>query len=238
LEIDLELLRDPVASASHFLMSFLAFVATLFLVRFTNGDRARRFCVLVFGLSTIVLYAASGLFHALRLPVEQLRLYQKIDMSAIYVLIAGSCTPIAGLLLRGRFRVVLLTGEWLFAALGIASLWLLPKPDHRLLVSVYAAMGWLGMAGLWHYWKATGWWGLFWACAGAFFYTLGAVFELANWPVLIPGVVRGHEMLHFCDMVGTACHIVFIIKYVLPYRPPETIGQDGKEAEFAVPAEA
>ena len=55
--------------------------------------------------------------------------------------------------------------------------------------------------------------------AGAGFYTLGAVVELANWPVLVPGVIRSHELLHFSDMVGTACHIVFILKYVLPYRP-------------------
>ena len=99
-------------------------------------------------------------------------------------------------------------------------------------------MGWMGMAGLWHYWKATGWWGLCWACAGAFFYTLGAVIEVANWPVLVSGVVQSHELLHFCDMAGTACHIVFIIKYVLPYRPPAAVAEDGKDVEFAMPAEA
>ncbi|HEX3151032.1 MAG TPA: hemolysin III family protein [Gemmataceae bacterium] len=231
-------LRDPVASASHFLMSFLAVVATAFMVRLAGGDRGRRLCVLIFGLSTIVLYAASGLYHSLRLPVEQLRLYQKIDMSAIFLLIAGSCMPTAGILLRGRFRAILLTGEWLFAAIGIASLWLLPKADHRLMVSIYAVMGWIGMAGVWQMWKATGSWGLFWICAGAFFYTLGAVIELANWPVLVPGVIRSHELLHFCDMTGTACHIVFVIKYALPYRAPAVLGEDAEESEFAIPAPA
>ena len=103
LEFVLELLRDPVASASHFLMSFLALVATLFMVRFTSGDRARRLCVLVFGLSMIVLYAASGLYHSLKLPVDQLRLYQKIDMSAIFLLIAGSAAPIAALFCAAAF---------------------------------------------------------------------------------------------------------------------------------------
>jgi hemolysin III len=237
----LELLRDPVSSASHFFMSGLAVVATLFLVRFAGPDRSRRYSVLVFGLSMIVLYAASGLFHALKLPPDRLRLYQKIDMSAIYLLIAGSCTPIVGLLLRGRFRAVLLTGVWVFAAVGIAALWALPKPDHVVLVITYLGMGWLGMAGIWHYWRATGWWGLLWAAAGAAFYSLGAVVELANWPVLVPGVVRSHELLHLFDMAGTGCHIVFILKYVLPYRAPEPIaavGEDGEAAGFAVPVEA
>jgi hemolysin III len=237
----LDSLRDPVSSSSHFFMALLAVVATLFLVRFTRGTPIRRLSVLVFGLSMVVLYSASGLYHALQLPPDRLRLYQKIDMSAIYLLIAGSCTPIVGLLLRGRFRVVLLVGEWALAAVGIAALWVLSKPAHVVMVTAYLTMGWLAMAGLWHYWKATGWAGVRWAMAGAAFYTLGAVVELANWPVIVPGVVRSHELLHFCDMAGTACHIVFVLKYVLPYRPPEpvaAVGEDGEAAGFAVPVEA
>ena len=65
------------------------------------------------------------------------------------------------------------------------------------------------------------------------------VVELANWPVLVPGVFRSHEAAHFCDMAGTACHVVFILKYVLPYRPPAAeVREDGEAAGFAVPAEA
>lgn len=237
----LDLLRDPVSSASHFLMAGLAVAATLLMVRFAGRDRARRRSVLVFGLCMIALYAASGLYHALKLPPDELRVFQRIDMSAIYLMIAGTCTPVAGLLLRGRFRAVLLMGVWLFAGLGITSLWLLPKPDHAVLVGTYLGMGWLGMAGVWHYWRATGWGGLRWLAAGAVFYTGGAVIELANWPVLVPGVVRSHELLHLCDMLATACHIAFVLKYVLPYRHPEVTGdrrQDAAGPEFVLSAEA
>jgi hemolysin III len=206
------------------LTCLLAIVVTLFLYRLTRGDPRRRACALVFGLCMTVLYAASGLFHALQLPADDLRVYQKIDMSAIYLMIAGSCTPIMVLLLTGRFRTVLLTGEWLFAAAGIAALWVFPKSDHRVMVGLYLGMGWLGCAGLWHYWRATGWRGLTWAVAGAGFYTLGAIIELANWPVIWLGVVGSHELLHLFDIAGTLCHIVFILKYVLPYRPATTAG--------------
>jgi hemolysin III len=236
--MSLDLLRDPVASASHFLMAGLAVVATLFLVRFAGRDRGHRLSVLVFGLCMVVLYTASGLYHALRLPPAELRVFQRIDMSAIYLMIAGTCTPVAGILLRGRFRVILLTGVWLFALVGIGSLWVLPKPDHAVLVGTYLGMGWLGMAGIWHYWRATGWRGLRWALGGGLFYTLGAIIELAQWPVLVPGVVRSHELLHFCDMAGTACHVVFILKYVLPYRPPVALRQPGPATSFAMPVEA
>lgn len=232
-----DLLRDPVASASHFLMAGLAVVATLVLVRLAD-DRGRRLCVLVFGLCMIALYSASGLYHALRLPPAELRVYQRLDMSAIFLMIAGTCTPVAGILLTGRFRIALLSGVWLLAWIGIGSLWLFPRPDHVVLVSTYLGMGWLGMAGAWHYWRATGWRGLRWAIGGGLFYSLGAVIELAQWPILVPGVIRPHELLHFCDVAGTGCHIVFIQRYVLPYRPAAARRQPGSETGFALPAQA
>lgn len=234
----MDLLRDPVASASHFLMAGLAVVATLFLVRIAGSNLTRRPSVLVFGLCTIAVYSASGLYHALRLPPAELRVFQRLDMSAIYLMIAGTCTPVAGILLRGRFRAILLSGVWILALVGIGSLWVVPKPDHAVLVGTYLGMGWLGMAGVWHYWRATGWRGLSWALAGGMFYTLGAVFELARWPILVPGVIGSHELLHFCDMAGTGCHIVFIAKYVLPYPLSAELRQPEGATGFTLPAEA
>jgi hemolysin III len=219
-------------------MAGLAVVATLFMVRIAGSNRTRRLSVLVFGLCTIAVYSASGFYHALRLPPAELRVFQRLDMSAIYLMIAGTCTPVAGILLRGRFRAILLTGVWILALVGIGSLWVVPKPDHAVLVGTYLGMGWLGMAGVWHYWRATGWRGLSWALAGGMFYTLGAVFELARWPILVPGVIGSHELLHFCDMAGTGCHIVFITKYVLPYPLSAELEQPEEITRFTLPAEA
>src|SRR5437763_15085817 len=87
-ESALDFLRDPVSSASHFLMAGLALVAALFLVRLANRDRWQRLCVLVFGLCMVVLYSARGLYHALRLPPDELRLDPRIDMSAISLMTA------------------------------------------------------------------------------------------------------------------------------------------------------
>src|SRR4029077_13654258 len=102
------------------------------------------------------LYAASGLFHGLQLPRSELRIFQQIDQSAIYLLIAGTCTPVMGILLSGRLRKYLLMGIWLMAAAGIACLWLLPKVPHSLTVSLYMGMGWLGLSAIWPYYQAVG----------------------------------------------------------------------------------
>src|SRR5258708_1272171 len=114
-EFDLLDLRDPVSSSTHLFTCLCAIFATLLLWRLTRGDRWRRLSVTVYGLSMVVLYAASGLFHGLQLPREELRFYQKLDQSAIYGLIAGTCTPVMAMLLTGKLRISLLTGIWMMA---------------------------------------------------------------------------------------------------------------------------
>ncbi|MCE9530048.1 MAG: hemolysin III family protein [Planctomycetes bacterium] len=218
-------LRDPVSSGSHLLTCVWAIFATLLLRRITRNDSPRRISATVFGVSMIILYAASGLYHGLKLPREELRLYQKIDQSAIFGLIAGTCTPTILLLLTGRFQRCMIWGIWAMAAIGIGCLWLLPKVPHSVTVSIYLGMGWFGFMGLWQYYLAVGWRGISWAIGGAFFYTFGAVCELAHWPVIWPGVIGAHEVLHVCDSAGTFCHFVFVVRYVLVYQPPLTTSQ-------------
>jgi hemolysin III len=208
------LLCDPVSSSTHLFTCFVAIFATLILRQLTSGFY-RRLSVTIFGSSMILLYGASGLFHAFRLVF-----LQKIDQSAVYLFIAGTYTPIMVMLLRGSFRRTLLVGIWSIALIGISCLWIFPKPPHSATVSFYLGMGWIGLWGVGQYFRATGFQGMKWAIAGAGFYTFGAVCELANWPVLIPGVVQAHEVLHVCIMAATACHYIFILRYVVPYIPP------------------
>ncbi len=207
-------IQNPVSSSTHLFACFCAIFATLMLRRVTVGT-LRRTSVTIFGLSMIFLYGASGIYHAYRG-----RLLQEIDQSAVYCFIAGTYTPIMVMLLRGRFRQILLIGIWLLAALGISCLWVFPKPPHAATVSFYLGMGWIGLMGGWHYVRATGIRGISWALFGAAWYTFGAVCELTNWPVIIPGVVQAHEVLHVCIMAATTCHFIYILKFVIPYVPP------------------
>lgn len=233
----MDLLRDPVSSASHFLMAIAAIFISLFLMRITRGDVSRRASVLTFAVCFIVLYSASGLYHALRLPPDELLFFQLLDMSAIYLMIAGSVTPVASTLVQGRLRKVLLVGQWGFAAIGILALWMLPKPDHTVLVACYLGMAWFGCAGLAQYWRATGWQGAKWFLSALGIYMTGAAVDLAKWPVIWPGVIQWHEILHFCDIGGTTCYLVFLVKYVIPYSAPASVAE-AQPAGFAAPAQA
>jgi hemolysin III len=169
----------------------------------------------------VLLFLASGTFHGLYYESdEQRRFFQKLDQSAVYLLIAGTNTPVLTVLLRGAWRTWFLRMVWLFALTGVACQWLLPKPPHALVVGLYLGLGWLGAVPVIHYYRAVGWRAMNWALLGAGLYTAGAVCELTQWPVIVPGWVQAHEVLHFCDTAASMAFFVFVARYVVPYEPP------------------
>jgi hemolysin III len=211
-------LRDPVSSSSHLITAVWAVFATLLMLRLTPGGSSRRAAVLVYGVSMVLLFLASGTFHGLRYSTdEQMRFFQRIDQSAIYLLIAGTNTPALTILLEGRLQRWFLSLMWFFALMGVASLWLLPKPPHELVVSNYLALGWLGIIPIVHYYKAVGWRAMNWVWLGAALYTFGAICELTRWPIVIPGWVQAHEVLHLCDSAGSVAFFIFIVRFVIPF---------------------
>ncbi len=212
--------HDPVASISHLLTAVWAVYATLVLLRLTRGHGAGRWAVGFFGLSMVLLYLASGLFHGLHHDSEASRhFFQRLDKSAIFLLIAGSYFPVFAYLLRGAWRRWCLIAMGATAAVGIGSLWLLPELPHDALVGVYAAMGTVGLAVVPRIVPVTGWSGAGWVAAVAVSYLGGAAVEVLKWPVPVPGWVGPHEVLHLADMAGTFAMYVFVTRHVIR-RPP------------------
>jgi hemolysin III len=190
----------------------------------------------VFGLSMVLLYLASGTFHGVPFTraanPDEFRFFQKVDQSAIFLLIAGTNTPCLVVLLSRRWARRFLWLMWGVAAVGIGCLWLLPKAPHWVVVMNYIAMGWLGVLPVGAYYRAVGWQAMNWMWLGAGLYTTGAVFELAEWPVISEAPIRFayHELLHIFDAAGTIAFFVFILRYVLPFERSEVPQPDRDEA--------
>jgi hemolysin III len=219
-------LRDPVSSASHLLTAAWAVYATLLLVRLTRAGDGRRLAVGVYGLSMVLLYLASGTFHGLFYATpDERRFFQKLDQSAIFLLIAGTSTPILATLLAGRMRRSFLYLVWGLALAGIGWLWLLPKAPHAVSVVLYLVIGWASILPVAHYVRAVGWRAMNWVWAGAAVYTAGAVCELAEWPAGWEWPVRFgfHEVLLLCDPGGSVMFFVFVVRHVIPYRRPAAV---------------
>lgn len=211
--------RNPVSAATHMLWCVWGLYMTALLWRLCRGDRLRQVSMTVFGSSMIILYGASGMYHALRIDESLLSYFRLLDHSAIYLLIAGTYTPVFALLLRGRLRVTMLSLIWALAVAGIACKWLLTAPPYGVTVGIYVGLGWIGLLPAWQLVKAVGPRAMAWGLLGGLLYTAGAICDAVHWPVLIPGVVAWHEVLHVCDMGGTFTHVFFVIRYVLPFRP-------------------
>src|SRR5262249_52338932 len=157
-----------------------------FLWRLARGDRLRQWSVGCFGLSMVLLYGASGLYHAVIADEPVLRYFRLADHSAIYVLIAGTATPVFAVLLKGRQRLWLLGLVWGLAVLGIACKWLLAAPPYSVPVGLYVAVGWIGLVPVYQLIQAIGLRGTAWGLIGGLLYTAGGVCDAVGWPVLLP----------------------------------------------------
>ncbi len=191
---------------------------TALLWRLSRGDRLRQLSTGAFGLSMVLLYGASALYHAVPGSEPLLPYLQKLDHSAIYVLIAGTYTPVFAVLLRGRLRLALLGLVWGLAGAGILAKWLLPWPPYQLTVSLYILMGWIGLLPIVPLIRAVGLQAMLWGLVGGLLYTFGGVCDAAQWPILLPGIIGYHEVLHLADMGGTLVHVFFVVRYVLPFK--------------------
>ncbi len=212
-------LRDPVSSLTHLGTAVLAVYVTLLFARLTRGDRVKRRSLLAFGLSMVVLYAASGLYHAVpgRRDDPAVCFFRQLDVSAIFLLIAGTFTPIIAVLLTGRRRRTMLATVWALAAAGVASRWLFSPITQPVTVVTFFAAGLPGFLPLRQYRRAVGPRGIAWGAAGCVCYIAGAVIDLADWPAPVPGLVNAHEVTHLLDMAGTTIHVLFMLRFVIPF---------------------
>ena len=211
-------LRDPVSSGTHAFACLWSIFAALILIRLCRGDRRKQVAVAVFGASLVFLYAASALYHAVQVPPEKLVYFLNLDHSAIYLLIAGTHTPVFAVLLGRPLRRHLLAVMWGMAAGGVACAWLLPQPPYWLTVGLFIGMGWTGLSAIVPLLRAVRVRDFLWVFYGGLAYTMGAVLDVLNWPVLFPHFVGPHELFHVLVMAGTFCHFVFMVRAVVTYR--------------------
>ncbi|HEY1190939.1 MAG TPA: hemolysin III family protein [Gemmata sp.] len=213
-------LRDPISFSSHLLMAVWAVFATLVMYRLTANRPGRRLPIMVYGASMVLLFIASSTFHAPKLPLRSAPwlLLQKIDMSAVYLLIAGTYTPVLSILLAGAWRRWFLRMVWLLALTGVACLWLVPEVPFNVIVVIYVALGWVGTLPLPLYYRAVGWRAMNWVWIGAALYSFGAICEITEWPKIVPGFGY-HEILHLTHSAACVAFFLLIVRHVIPYQP-------------------
>jgi hemolysin III len=208
--------REPINAWSHCLWLLLSIPATMFLCRRCEGDRAKRLSLLVFGLSLAACYAGSTLFHAARVSRAWIDRFDELDHIGIFILIAGSYTPVAWNLLNGRSRWATLSAAWLLSALGTTLLLICGVFTMFWSTCFYLVLGWGATICYIEMARTLSHRTLFPLLFGGILYTAGAVINLVHWPVLWPGVFGEHELFHLFVMAGSLAHFWFMLNVVAP----------------------
>jgi len=195
-------------SVSHGIGLLVALAAfpVLLTAALNRGDLAGIVGASVFATTMVLLYLTSTLFHAFPLCRAK-RVFQILDHSAIYLLIAGTYTPFTLGVLRGAWGWTLFGLVWSLAAVGTALKVLGGVRYTTASTLVYLAMGWLILIAADTAWTLVPKWGIFWLFAGGIAYTAGAVFFLAE------RIRYFHFVWHLFVVAGTACHFIAVLRY-------------------------
>jgi len=175
-------------------------------------------CMLVFGISLMLCYGISALFHAAPRSSELLGGLQRLDHVGIYLLIAGTYTPVAWSLMRGSWRWATLTTVWTVALVCAARVWCVGVMPMWVSTLTYLAMGWGALFCYFQLARTYSHRTLLPLPLGGILYSVGAALNLARWPVLFPGVFAAHELFHFFVIAGSAFHIFFMLDTVVLSR--------------------
>ena len=211
-------LREPVAGLTHLAGAMLG--VPLLGVLFThspNVGSVRHVVGLgIFGMSLIALYLVSALYHLLPLSPRGIARLRRLDHAMIYVLIAGTYTPICLIALHGGWRWGLLGTVWGLALGGIALKVRWMHAPVWLSTALYVALGWLAIPAFSTLARALPSGAMAWLVLGGIIYTLGALVYGLKRPALRPGTFGAHELWHLFVLAGSACHVWVVARYLTP----------------------
>lgn len=211
-------IREPGSAITHFIaMMLTVFAAAPLLVKSALSDTANMLpAMTIFILSMVLLYGASATYHSLNIGGRALRIFRKVDHMMIFVLIAGSYTPVCLIVLGGRMGYTLFAVVWGIAIVGmlLKACWVTcPKWFSSI---IYIAMGWVCVFVFGPLWNTLPHNAFLWLLAGGIIYTIGGVIYALKLPLFNSRhtFFGSHEIFHLFVMGGSLCHFIFMYHYV------------------------
>lgn len=212
-------IREPGSAITHFVGMLLAVLAAMPLLAKAglSGSQTAVEAMMVFMGSMVLLYAASTVYHSVSVSERVLKVFRKVDHMMIFVLIAGSYTPVCMIVLGGKAGYMLLAAVWGIAAGGmlIKMLWInCPKWFSSV---IYIAMGWVCVFVFGQLLQTLSTNAFLWLLAGGIIYTVGGVIYALKLPIFNSRHANfgSHEIFHLFVMAGSVCHFIFMYRYVL-----------------------
>ncbi|MDI3324508.1 hemolysin III family protein [Pontibacterium granulatum] len=196
-------------SITHLIGALAALVGLVVLVVHAarQGDPWQITSFTIYGVSLVLLYVASTLYHSLRGKLKEL--FRKLDHQAIYLLIAGTYTPFTLVSLRGFWGWLLFGLVWGMALIGMTLEFIHQRRVRWYSLVIYLVMGWLMVIAIVPLLDVLPLGGFIWLLAGGLFYTLGILFYLRD-----GHMPHAHGIWHLFTMAGSGCHYVSVFFFV------------------------
>ena len=209
--------NEPTSGLLHFaalLLSVVGVVALIGIAAF-SADIRRVVVFSVFGASVVLLYLTSAVYHLVPASWRAKRILQRVDHAMIFVLIAGTYTPICLVALRGGSGWGLFGVVWALALGGIVVKAIGLRLNPFLSVFIYILMGWLVLVVMTKLISVLPQNGIAWLFAGGFFYTIGTVFFGLDRILPRTRWIGMHEIFHLFVIAGSFSHFWVMYKYIV-----------------------
>jgi hemolysin III len=206
--------KPRLRGVSHQYAFFVALAAGAALVVLARGGQAR-VAVAVYALSLCAMFGASALYHRIDWPPRPRRWLRRLDHSMIFVLVAGTYTPFAVLVLAPALGWTLLGIVWGGAVAGIVLSLLWVDAPRWLSAAVYVALGWVAVIGLPQLWDRAGAMAVALLATGGVLYTIGAIIYARRRPDPAPRVFGYHEIFHVLVIAAAAVHFAAVAFYAV-----------------------
>jgi len=228
--------REPMSSLSHLLGAVVFTALAVVLVRRGRGDWRRTVSLAVMAFSTVQLLVLSGVYH-MYWPGPLRQFMVRADVSGVFLLIAGSLTPVQVILFRGVARWVPLALIWIMAVIGIIlRMVFFDSVSGGAGIAIFLLFGWGGSITAAVLWQRYGWAFVQSAVLAGLAYTAGAIVLTLHRPTLVAGLVGPHELWHLAVLTGLGLHWRFVFQFASGLMPvEEQANAENHAAAFVAP---
>jgi hemolysin III len=210
------LVKPRLRGVSHQYAFFVSLACGVGLILAASGGRAR-VAATVYAVAVSALLGTSALYHRVTWRPRARRWMRRLDHSMIFVLIAGTYTPVALLALHGTLATTILVVIWAGAVGGVVFKLAWIDAPKWLFAAVYVALGWVAVAVMGQLPAAIGWLGVAGLAAGGLLYTAGAMVYASGRPNPVPKVFGYHEVFHALVLAAVGLHYAVIAFAVMPH---------------------
>ncbi|ODA40238.1 hemolysin III family protein [Desulfosporosinus sp. BG] len=211
-------MKEPVNTWTHFIPFVGAIIGLVFLILICKNNISKLVIMTIYGLSVIVLYGASSVYHWVQTTPQRELLLKRLDHIAIYFLIAGSYTPVFYYGLEGAWRWAMLSAVWTLAFVGMAlKIWFIHAPRY-VSAAFYVSLGWIALVPFLQLIKHLPIGAIILMAVGGVAYTMGAVIYATKIFDFFPKRFGFHEIFHLFIATGSILHFIMIFIYIVPMQ--------------------